>query len=81
MAKVLMHVSAFYDGETTPAGEVLVCDADFARRVVLFGHGDLLDGGTALDFEAACERLRATPDDIALAAPIRAKALDERGEG
>lgn len=81
MAKVLMHVSACYDGESTPAGEVLVCDADFAKRVVLFGHGDLLEAGEPLGFEAACEKLRATADEVAAAAATRAQALAERAEG
>jgi hypothetical protein len=81
MAKVLMHVSACYDGETTPAGEVLVCDPEFAKRAVLFGHGDLLDAGAPLSFEAACERLRATADEVVAAAAIRAQALAERAQG
>lgn len=78
MARILMHVSAFYDGETTPAGEVLVCDPDFARRTVLMGHGDLLVDGAPVDFEAACERLRATPEDVAMFAALRQAALAER---
>lgn len=81
MAKVLLHVSACYDGETTPASEVLVCDAEFAKRVVLFGHGDLLEAGEPLGFEAACERLRASADEMAMAAPIRTQALAERAGG
>lgn len=81
MAKVLMHVSAFYDGETTPAGEVVVCDADFAKRTVLFGHGELLVDGAPVDFETAGGVLRATPDEITATAPMRAAALAERGEG
>ena len=81
MAKVLMHVSACYEGETTPAGEVLVCDPEFAKRAVLFGHGDLLEAGEPLGFEAACERLRASADEVAQWAPIRAQALAERAGG
>ena len=78
MARVLMHVSACYDGETTPAGEVAVVDAEFARRVVLMGHGDLIVYGEPVDFVTACERLRAGADEIAAFAHIRAAALAER---
>ena len=57
MAKVLMHVSAFYDGVTTEAEEEIVCDNGFAQRAVLMGHGDLIIDGAPVDFETACARL------------------------
>lgn len=78
MPSVRVSVSAFYDGQTTPAGGVVVCDADFAKRTVLFGHGELLVDDAPVDFETACGRLRATDDEIAATAPIRAAALAER---
>ena len=81
MAKVLMKVSGFYDGESSQPGDVVVCDPDYAKRVVLFGHGELLENGAPVSFEVACERLRVTSDDLAMSAQIRAQALADRGEG
>lgn len=78
MPSVRVSVSAFYDGQSTPAGGVVVCDAGFAKRTVLFGHGDLLVDGAPVGFEAACAQLRATADEVAATAPIRAAALAER---
>jgi hypothetical protein len=79
--KVKMHVSAFYDDESFGPGDVIVCDPEAAKRFVLFGHGDLLEAGEPLSFEAACEKLRTTEDEVAAAAAIRTGALAERTEG
>lgn len=82
MAKVRLAVSAFYDGETHAAGADVPCDAEFAKRVVLFGHAQLLDKEDApLTFEAACEALRVTADDLAATAGIRAAAIAELNGG
>ncbi len=78
MARVLMHVSAYYEGETHEPDAEILCDPGFARRVVLMGHGDLIVDGAPVDFAAACEILRAAPEDIAAFASIRAAALAER---
>lgn len=78
MAKVLMHVSGYYDGDTLPAGEVAVVDGEYARRAVLLGHADLLVDGAPVDFAAACERLRIAQDEVDAWAGQRAAALAER---
>lgn len=76
MVKVKLNVSATYDGEHAPGDEV-VCDVEFAKRAVLFGHGELLDNGLPMTFEAACEALRVNADELAATAGIRAAFLAE----
>jgi hypothetical protein len=82
MVKVRLAVSAFYDDETHEAGAEVPCDVEFAKRAVLFGHAQLLDkAGVPLTFEAACEALRVTADDLAATAGIRAAALADLNGG
>jgi hypothetical protein len=71
MVKVRLNVSATYEGEHAP-GDDVVCDVEFARRTVLFGHAVLLENDAPMTFEAACQALRVSADDLAATADIRA---------
>lgn len=81
MVKVRLNVSATYDGEHAP-GDKVACDVEFAKRTVLLGHAELLDkDGAPMEFDAACEALRANADDLAATAGIRAAYLAELNGG
>ncbi len=59
MVKVRLAVSAFYDDQTYATGADVPCDVEFAKRVVLYGHAQLLDKDDApMTFEDACHARR-----------------------
>lgn len=70
--KVKMRVSGLYDGDTYEAGDVVVCDPDYARRTLLYGHADVLGpDDELLEFDAAVQRLRIPPGEVAATAELR----------